>query len=353
MKKKIDMRNNLTRTLSFIAISLWLVALLMVIGAFLAVRADTGAARPRYSARQASQTIENTPAFEPAAEDFNNPVNPDNALIAPQGVPFPAGSLEHTFYPLDGVHAVLECESCHADLIYAGTSLDCLSCHEDSTPRDHYEGDCALCHTPSAWQDVIFNHTAVNATNCATCHSETAPSNHYAGQCSNCHNTSSWTSVTFNHNGFTNCTSCHSDKAPANHFAGQCSSCHNTSTWKGATFNHSGQTNCEACHSPPKNHFAGACSNCHKTKNWSFNHSGQANCLSCHKNDEPDDEDHPHGRQCSECHNTNDWDDAEKGDSVSIVTLTIAGDSPHSQTATDNSGTLEPLNECATCHEKP
>ncbi|HLF89885.1 MAG TPA: hypothetical protein VI451_13125, partial [Anaerolineales bacterium] len=294
---------------------------------------------------------------DPSTSVDQSPTPAGVSLLAPQGIPFPEGSVaaQHSFYPLVGQHALLECTSCHVNEQYAGTPTQCVVCHQNKAPLNHFEGDCATCHTPLSWQDATFDHalygatdcvschtgdkpanhfdgqcsachtttawkpasfdhSLVNATDCQSCHSDDAPPNHYAGQCSACHNTSSWANVNFDHNvvNATNCQSCHGSDAPANHYAGQCSNCHtSTSNWGSVSFNHTGQTDCQACHGgdAPANHYAGQCSNCHtSTSNWgsvSFSHTGQTNCSSCHTPPA-----NHYAGQCSTCHNTSNWNDA-------------------------------------------
>jgi hypothetical protein len=272
-------------------------------------------------------------------------------------IPFPQGSVgaKHSFYPLNGQHAVAECVSCHNSGRYAGIPDQCVSCHileqpvdhyladcklchsaiawtdihfdHESTatescqtchftkiPENHYTGDCSACHITQNWLDVTFDHQIANAVDCLACHGKDLPVNHYAGQCSNCHNSINWASATFNHSGFTDCLACHTVDAPGSHYSGQCSNCHATSgSWANARFNHSGYGDCLACHagSTPANHYAGQCSNCHNTNSWggaSFNHAGYTDCISCHEKDRPREH---HGGQCSECHNTRRWGDAD------------------------------------------
>jgi hypothetical protein len=348
------MRINITKTLSYIALGLWIIALVMVVGAFIIVRAKAPEPANTIAENAKTPTSAITTLVLATATTAPDDAPQTSTQIIPQGIPFPEGSLEHSFFPLSGLHAVIECESCHKDLEYAGTPTDCVSCHIETAPLDHFAGDCALCHAPTAWADAIFDHTVVNTSNCTACHSR--PTNHYAGQCSNCHNTVDWRNVDFDHTGQTNCAACHNNNAPTNHYAGQCSNCHNTGNWSSVNFDHTGQTNCVACHSPPNNHFSGQCSNCHNTRDWDdadFDHAGQTNCLSCHKNDEPDEEDHPTGQQCSDCHNTNDWDDAE-GDApetTSVIFPTTLGPSHEQQETTSDTLSLEQLVKCSTCHE--
>ncbi len=315
-----------------------------------------------------------------------NPVGDSLSLTNPQGIPFPPGSQgqQHKFYPLEGAHGTLACETCHADEVYSGTPNWCEACHADRRPVSHYEGDCSACHTPTSWGDVIFDHTlaggfeclrchqddrpvnhygnqcaachntttwlpasfdhiAAGALDCKSCHSGDQPAGHFEGQCSNCHNTADWRDASFNHSGQTNCQSCHNRDKPGNHFDGQCSNCHSTQTWRGASFDHSGQANCQSCHGGdrPSNHFSGQCSSCHSNKKWrpaTFTHNGSADCKSCHAGDRPSG--HFSG-QCSQCHNTNRWEDAEfNHDNQADCKACHAGDRPK-----EHSG-----DQCSKCH---
>ena len=169
------MTKNPTRTLTLVAFFLWIIALLMLLGVFLALNIDTFAANG--SDTQQSAVGDQSPALE-TLERVSGP----QSEIAPHAIPFPEGSLDHAFYPLVGAHAVLECTACHADLSYAGAPTDCVSCHADTAPLEHYDGDCALCHSPEAWSAVVFNHSAIDTSDCQSCHIEKAPVNHFPGQ---------------------------------------------------------------------------------------------------------------------------------------------------------------------------
>ena len=226
-------------------------------------------------------------------------------------IPFPPGSLGaiHSFYGLTGRHTILECSTCHSQGRYGGINNACEGCHAAIKPANHFDGDCASCHSPIGWQEVNFNHTVAGATDCQSCHIADAPVNHYDGQCSNCHTQVSWQGVVFNHQNYTDCLACHAVDMPADHFSGQCSQCHTITGWRGATFNHNGYSDCQRCHSmdTPTNHFSGQCSQCHATTGWRgavFNHSGYTDCQRCHAERAPNN--HFAG-QCSQCHNTSTW----------------------------------------------
>jgi hypothetical protein len=291
--------------------------------------------------------IEVTPSAGETAAGNVTPTPAQTGLLDPQGIPFPPGSegAEHLFYPLIGQHTVLECISCHPSEQYAGTPTQCVACHQEVLPLNHFEGDCASCHTPTSWQDATFDHTLYGATDCVACHTVDKPANHFAGQCSACHTTTAWTPANFDHSlvDTSNCQSCHANDAPANHYAGQCSACHNTSNWADASFNHTGMTECASCHSndAPANHYAGQCSACHNTSNWadaSFNHTGMTECASCHSNDAPANH---YAGQCSTCHNTSNWADASFNHTgMTECTSCHSNDAPANHYA----------GQCSTCH---
>src|SRR3990170_433233 len=271
--------------------------------------------------------------------------------IDPRAVAFPPGSLAalHSFYPLNGQHAVIECTDCHTNGQYSGTPTICEDCHSPDKPLNHFVGECAACHSPVSWTDVRFDHRLAGSNDCTSCHSKDKPRNHFDGQCSACHDTTNWAGASFNHAavGAKDCLSCHQKDKPANHFDGQCSSCHNTSNWKDATFNHQamGATDCLSCHSKdkPKDHFEGQCSACHNTSSWAggkFDHgaAGVTNCLSCHSDDKPSN--HFDG-QCSACHNTSDWRDAQFDHGAAGATNCV---SCHTRPANHFDG------QCSACH---
>lgn len=245
----------------------------------------------------------------------------ENPEIKSHDVLFPPGSpgALHEFFPLEGEHAELDCMVCHPSGQYAGTANTCESCHAELTPKEHFSGDCAACHTPYSWQDVNFDHAVAGAQDCLYCHDQEKPEDHYPAQCSACHNTLAWEQVNFNHQAVdtSDCKACHVEEKPSNHYKGQCSACHNTIDWRQANFNHqaAGATDCMNCHAgkKPANHYSAQCSACHNTTNWSnasFNHQavGASDCRACHKGKKP--ANHFSG-QCSACHNTSTWSGAK------------------------------------------
>lgn len=112
-----------------------------------------------------------------------------------------------TGFPLEGRHAITECESCHIQSEFSATPNQCSFCHSRTGPvsasaksLDHINtiDQCADCHNTRSWFSVFrVDHTAVLGT-CFSCHNGVQASgqsiNHPAlgNNCENCHNTYNW-----------------------------------------------------------------------------------------------------------------------------------------------------------------
>ena len=53
-------------------------------------------------------------------------------------------------FPLDGVHLVVDCKSCHTSLIFNEAPMQCASCHSDLHSMS-VGNDCVRCHNTSSW----------------------------------------------------------------------------------------------------------------------------------------------------------------------------------------------------------
>jgi len=98
------------------------------------------------------------------------------------------------FFPLDGVHATIQCADCHIDNEFKNTPTQCYQCHQE--PEIHaglFGLECEYCHSTQAWSPAsleqhIFplNH-GVEGQNtllsCDTCH----PTNYIEYTCYTCH----------------------------------------------------------------------------------------------------------------------------------------------------------------------
>jgi hypothetical protein len=186
-------------------------------------------------------------------------------------------ALDHArFFPLEGAHRTLQCDSCHRGGVFAGTPSQCVGCHQanynaTSNPNHAQSGfptTCDNCHTTAAWRPASFDHArffplegAHRTLQCDACHRggvfTGAPS-----QCVGCHQA--------NYNSTTNPNHAQSG------FPTTCESCHSTNAWRPAAFDHARffplegahrTLQCDACHRGGV--YAGTpsqCVGCHQTQ---------------------------------------------------------------------------------------
>ncbi len=241
-----------------------------------------------------------------------------------------------TAFPLTGQHRFANCADCHTNNVFAGTPMDCFSCHqtdyENTNDPNHiaagFPNTCETCHTTNNW-DSEFDHSTTGfslegqhrTTACADCHIN----NVFAGtpvECFACHQADYENTNDPNH--------------IAAGFPNTCETCHTANNWD-SEFDHSttdfpleGQhrnTACADCHI--NNVFAGT----------------PAECFSCHQADYENTNDPNHiaagfPTDCESCHNTNNWDDANFDHDSQFFPI--------------NSGKHRgEWNDCADCHVNP
>ena len=106
-----------------------------------------------------------------------------------------------TRFALTGAHITVQCANCHIAGRYAGTPMDCYSCHSREfttvTNPNHiaagFPKTCETCHTTSQWSGARFSHKfpiysgshAGKWSTCNDCHTNT--SNYTVFSCINCH----------------------------------------------------------------------------------------------------------------------------------------------------------------------
>jgi len=261
-----------------------------------------------------------------------------------------------TGFPLTGLHARVDCESCHVAGIFKGTPRECRSCHargsrisatvppEDTTHNINQQTECGQCHRSAGWTVAHFEHLGITS-GCNLCHvagggGRPAPTDPVHSQimgadCSDCHNsTQSFTSASrLDHSGITSgcgAAGCHaSDKARARNHAmlTDCQYCHSYPTWDGSGMNHDyiGGTQCRTCHvsgggataAPADQLHASvsnqACSDCHATDTFTgatIDHSlivtGCA-ATGCHASDRTQARNHAGLSSCEACHLYPNW----------------------------------------------
>jgi len=210
-----------------------------------------------------------------------------------------------TRFALSGAHAATECSKCHVNGRFAGTPMDCFSCHQADYQRttnpNHVAGnfsqDCRTCHSTAAWQPATFDHNRTRFPLTGA---------HLAVVCSQCHVNGQYSGTP------TACFSCHQvDYQRAtnpNHVAGnfsqECSSCHTTAAWQPATFDHN------RTRFPLQGaHVTTACTQCHLNNRYA---GTPTDCFACHQADfqRPTNPNHVtlnFSHDCTVCHTMTAW----------------------------------------------
>jgi hypothetical protein len=253
-------------------------------------------------------------------------------------------------FVLSGVHAALDCVSCHAGNRFAGTPASCYGCHakefaattNPNHPSAGFPTDCSLCHNSSTWLTATFNHStsgfpltgAHAATPCAQCHVNNQFAN-TATQCAGCHLKVYQTATNPNH--------------ATSGFPTTCEVCHTTTAWSPATFNHA------ASKFPLTGaHVNTPCAQCHVNNDF-VNTSTQ--CASCHlatfnKTTNPNHVAAGFPTDCSVCHSTTDWLNAVFNHNNTKFPL-VGAHKPLACSACHSNGQFATLaTTCVSCHLK-
>jgi len=227
-----------------------------------------------------------------------------------------------TRFALTGAHRAVTCRQCHADGVYAGKSMECVSCHQadfnaTTSPNHRSAGfptTCTTCHGTTAWLGATFNHSATQfpltgahlAASCVACHADGV----YRGKptaCVSCHQQGYDGSVNPNH------------RAAA--FPTTCSSCHNTTAWQSTTWSHS-----TTRFALTGAHRAVTCRQCHADGVYA---GKSMECVSCHQADfnattNPNHRSAGFPTTCTTCHSTTAWTGATFNHSATQFPLTGA-----------------------------
>jgi hypothetical protein len=97
----------------------------------------------------------------------------------------------NTFFPLEGRHASITCESCHMDKIFSGTPTACAGCHAEPVIHAGFFGlECQNCHNVQAWfpaqmslHTFPLDHGESGGLECQVCH----PQRYTQYTCYGCH----------------------------------------------------------------------------------------------------------------------------------------------------------------------
>lgn len=137
------------------------------------------------------------------------------------------GEHARTRFPLIGVHAIADCESCHEGAAagrFQGAPLQCVICHQDDLARavtpDHaangWISDCQRCHQADRWDDAVVQHsffplTGGHALDCSECHTTPGIFTGLSRDCFSCHEADYLAAPNHTASGYsTDCAQCHS-----------------------------------------------------------------------------------------------------------------------------------------------
>ena len=149
------------------------------------------------------------------------PALPGSSLKGARPIPFIDPNVDHDLWPLTGAHIETECDACHVEGLYAGTTGVCSDCHElpeDELYAEHFAGPCEDCHDADDWEPTAFDH--VGTVECLSCHAQDEPGYHYVvGVCGNCHDdVEDWAGITYDHADVNACWACHVGDSPEDHY---------------------------------------------------------------------------------------------------------------------------------------
>jgi Cytochrome c7 and related cytochrome c len=235
-------------------------------------------------------------------------------------VPLETFDHRQTGYALEGKHAGIKCEQCHApahirpaerstiktrDLTqtYLGLSPDCVSCHEDPH-AGRLGATCTQCHNFTDWKAASgFDHSRTRYP-LTGLHAQVA--------CEKCHTAGPQGTAKLTGLAFGSCQDCHQDPHKGS-FAQTCETCHATSGWRSirmpASFDHS-----KTDFPLEGKHTAVGCAECHAGGDFK-KPIAHAQCMDCHKPD-------PHqgqfrqsagGAECASCHTVDSFQSTTYG----------------------------------------
>lgn len=223
---------------------------------------------------------------------------------------------DQTSFPLDYIHARVNCDICHVQRVFAGTPTRCHECHQQggriraSAPSPMHirtTNDCEFCHQSGSWENVFrVDHFAVTGS-CQSCHDGITAIGKDPGHiqssdnCDDCHRTFSFQDAVFDHSGIAaSCISCHNGisatgKPPLHILTSDtCEDCHRTISWVPVIqVDHDAVIGtCSSCHNGVTAEGKNAehivtteeCDVCHSTLNWTDVTNRPApdtSCVSC------------------------------------------------------------------------
>ncbi len=184
----------------------------------------------------------------------------------------------HANFPMEGKHGVVLCETCHGTDRFEALGTECLSCHEDSRPANHYAGDCGECHSVLGWDQL-------EGTKAEESHDFLPLMDGHDLPCDACHEGEGYLGLQ------TTCESCH-ERPNAYHYPGQdCAPCHPITSFEADGFDHvfivphDVVVDCIDCHPSPSDLATAVCGTCHPPDEhgpvYGFEPDDPA-CVGCH-----------------------------------------------------------------------
>jgi hypothetical protein len=261
----------------------------------------------------------------------------------------PKFSHDATRFPLDGQHAQVRCETCHAKFAKGSFTPGpnaCITCHADPHKGQFGEPQHAQSPPKSSWliaqtgNSIAAPHTFSPRFGCVDCHTTNAwtPSTvnvakhatfdyalageHRSVACARCHSGGQFVGTP------KRCASCHHDRHRGK-FGGDCERCHDEKGWG----DHPGFDHARDTGFALENSHAGVpCAKCHGADHEKLAGVQSVTCATCHTPRHGD----QFGKKCVDCHTTTRFDNVP---------------------AFDHGKTMFPLDRrhaalrCTTCHD--
>jgi nitrate/TMAO reductase-like tetraheme cytochrome c subunit len=258
--------------------------------------------------------------------------------------PFPDFNHASTRYPLEGMHAGLDCGQCHVKLVFSNVGSRCADCHAD-IHRRQMGNNCEECHTVRGWLEIQRNPGG---------HQNRFPlmGAHAATQCQDCHKSAA---VGLFKGLSTECVSCHQNDyrtaTAVDHiaagFSTKCDTCHRADSWRSG-FDHAKDTGFALSGA----HSGLQCVQCHIGGKFS---GTPADCVGCHLADynTATNPNHVQGnfpKNCSICHATTAWDPASLDHNNTQFPLTGAHASRECVDCHKNGQYTGLSTACSSCH---
>ena len=285
-----------------------------------------------------------------------------------------------TQFPLAGIHAEADCETCHA--VGYDLPLTCDGCHLDeyqstsasSAPNHEQYGfsvDCLVCHGQLSWKPSNFDHDPdITHFEIQGAHLNLLPSD-----CSTCHVGEQWSGLS------QDCGTCHGsnfntttdpDHAAQGFPENLCELCHSQSVWDPSIFTHeSTAIACQTCHliqysgATNPNHATegyseNLCESCHSFSAWRpsiFAHETTSiDCQTCHMVQYNGTTDPNHTTEgysetlCESCHSPSTWEPSIFAHETTGIDCQTCHMVQYNETSDPDHGELAFPTNCASCH---